>query len=271
MPTIQEILKAYEELCIWPDTDDVDSAAWGTSTAEWYCTVLPRIHEFVPTGTILEIGPGNGRWTHFLRALCKRLIVVDLSRKCIEACKKRFCSDTHIIYHTNDGTSLNMIPDRSVDFVFSFDSIVCAEADVIERYLVGISRKLTEKGSGFIHHSNVGDLPLLLWLLRLSERLHLRRLNLVERQDQWRAHSMTAGSFRAFCARTGLACVRQELIPWAGSRFCIDCFSTFTAGNPASARECLTVRNPKLRLEAKRALWLSKVYTSGCRKEPIPR
>lgn len=261
MPTIEEIRWAYEEACIWPESDDVDSAAWGTSAAEWYCTVLPRIHEFVPTGTILEIGPGHGRWTHFLRTLCKRLIVVDLSSKCIEACKKRFSSDTHIVYHANDGTSLDMIPDQSVDFAFSFDSIVCVEADVIERYVMQISRKLTPTGAGFIHHSNMGDLSLLLRFLRLCEGLRLRKLKLVQGQDLWRGHSMTAGLFREFCRRNGLVCVRQELVPWLGAKFCIDCFSMFTVGNSVLDRQCVPVRNRQLMLEARRARWLSKTYT----------
>ncbi|MEK6280890.1 MAG: hypothetical protein AABN95_11100 [Acidobacteriota bacterium] len=28
---------------------------------------LPRIHPFIPVGTILEIAPGYGRWTHYLK------------------------------------------------------------------------------------------------------------------------------------------------------------------------------------------------------------
>src|SRR5215471_6165134 len=95
-------------------------------------TAHPRVRAH---GHHLGIGPGHGRWAHFLRTLCKKLILVDLSPKCIEACKKRFHSDTHILYHANDGTSLDMIPDRSVNFVFSFDSLAYGEANVIERYL----------------------------------------------------------------------------------------------------------------------------------------
>jgi len=260
MPSIPELLRAYEELCVWPENDDVDSAAWGTSTAEWYCTVLPRIQQFVPTGTILEIAPGQGRWTNFLRVLCKKLIIVDLSSKCIEACKKRFCRDTHIAYHANDGVSLDMVPDRSVDFVFSFDSLVLAEADVMEAYLTQISRKLTESGSGFIHHSNVGALPALRWFLKLSDRLGLRQRRFVQQQVHGRASSMTADLFRKYCANAGLACIRQELVTWLDSALYIDCFSTLTKSTSDSSPVCLTVHNPQLMADAKRARWLSSVY-----------
>lgn len=267
MPSVREVQKAYDQLCVWPEQDDVLSAAWGTSAAQWYCGLLPRIHEFVPTGTILEIGPGSGRWTQFLRRLCTKLIVVDLSFKSAEACKKRFQSDRHVVYHTNDGTSLEMIPDRSVDFVFSFDALVYAEADVIEHYLEEISRKLTEKGGGFIHHSNLGALPILLWFLKWCDRLRVPRRNPVERQEQWRAHSMTADRFRSFCMHAGLACIRQEIVNAVGTKFCIDCLSTFVMDGSKSARECVTVRNANYTVEANRARRLAKVYMSNTSEE----
>ena len=113
----------------------------GGSEAQWFGR-FSRIHAFVPTGTILEIAPGYGRWTYYLRERCERLIAVDLSPKCIEACRQKFAAYQHITYHVNDGKSLSMIADGSIDFVFSFDSLVHAEADVIETYLNQLARKL---------------------------------------------------------------------------------------------------------------------------------
>lgn len=261
MPSVKENVTAWDRDFSWPEEGEIWSERWGSSTAQWYCTLLPRIHEFLPTGTILEIAPGHGRWTQFLKALCKRLIVVDLSPNCIEACKKRFSSDRHIIYHVNDGTSLEMIPDRSVDFVFTFDSLVHAEADVIRQYLIAISGKLTDRGGGFIHHSTLGDFPWLIWLIRWSKRLRLyHRSTFIQQQEHWRAYSMTAALFRTFCGEAGLSCTRQELVNWVGTRFCIDCLSTFKKRDSESGDKCVVVRNPNLMLEADRALWLSKVY-----------
>ena len=82
--------------------------------------------------------------------------MVDMAEHCIDACRRRFASDTHISYHVNDGKSLEMVQDDSTDFVFSFDSLVHAEADVIEIYLRQLARKLTPNGVAFIHHSNIG-------------------------------------------------------------------------------------------------------------------
>ncbi len=71
--------------------------------------------------------------------------------------KKRFISNDNIEYHINDGKSLEQIQDESIDFAFSFDSLVHAESDVIQAYLEQLGKKLKPDGVGFIHHSNIGD------------------------------------------------------------------------------------------------------------------
>ena len=69
----------------------------------WSRTILPRIERYLPAATVLEIGPGFGRWTHFLRQHAGRLILVDLSDRCIESCRQRFADDTRISYVVIDG------------------------------------------------------------------------------------------------------------------------------------------------------------------------
>jgi SAM-dependent methyltransferase len=160
----------------WSRRGDDWSDSWGGTPALWFSTLLPRIHAFVPTGTILEIAPGYGRWTQYLKELCDRLILVDLAENCIAHCQQRFADASHIDYHVNDGRSLDMVLDHSVDLVFSFDSLVHSEADVMDGYLQQLARKLRPDGIGFIHHSNIGEYPL---LTRLSHRMKQR---LTERQ-----------------------------------------------------------------------------------------
>ena len=62
----------------------------------------------------------------------------------------------HISYHVNDGKSLAMVPDESVNFAFSFDSLVHADLDVLRAYLVELRNKLSPDGVAFLHHSNIG-------------------------------------------------------------------------------------------------------------------
>src|SRR3954466_7997689 len=103
----------------WSQQGDEWSAWWGGTPSLWYGALLPRIHSFLPTGTILEIAPGYGRWTQYLKDLCDELVIVDLTDGCIEHCRRRFADSHNIEYHVNDGRSLEMVEDGSVDFVFS--------------------------------------------------------------------------------------------------------------------------------------------------------
>jgi hypothetical protein len=48
------------------------------------------------------------------------------------------------------------VGDGSIDFAFSFDSLVHVEADALASYVAGLARVLTEKGVAFLHHSNYG-------------------------------------------------------------------------------------------------------------------
>ena len=141
----------------WRKAGEEWSQPWGGSAAQWSGTIFPRIRDCLPVGTILEIAPGFGRWTHYLKDFCNQLWVVDKSSECIKACRQRFAADSHVRCYLNDGRSLPMLPDASVDFVFSFDSFVHPDRDVVEGYLRQLRTKLKIGGKGFIHHSNFGE------------------------------------------------------------------------------------------------------------------
>lgn len=133
MPSLEEIRDAWGDDAKWSggvDNGDGWSEAWGSVEMQWYGSILPRIQKFLPnkvknTEVLLEIAPGYGRWTQFLINKFKTIYLVDINENCITACKKRFYDVDNISYFVNDGKDLSMIPDRSVDFVFSFDSGAC--------------------------------------------------------------------------------------------------------------------------------------------------
>jgi hypothetical protein len=141
----------------WKEGGEEWSGPWGTSAAQWYGAIYSRMHGCLPADTILEIAPGFGRWTHYLKDHCQHLYIVDPTAKCIEACRQRFGDDSGLSYHINDGRSLAMIADCSIDFVFSFDSMVHVRRDILEGYLSQLTAKLKPDGLGFIHHSNLGQ------------------------------------------------------------------------------------------------------------------
>jgi ubiquinone/menaquinone biosynthesis C-methylase UbiE len=251
MPSIEENLSAWEPESTWLQEGNEWSQAWGGPEPQWFGSIYPRIQTFLPAPRILEIAPGFGRWTQFLKNYCEHLAVVDLTAACIEACKKRFQAESHISYHVNDGKSLEMVPDKSVEFVFSFDSMVHVEADVIEAYLDQLAKKLSDNGVGFIHHSNIG-------MFRDSETGKLSFEN-----THWRAESMTAKLFEDFCDKANLQCITQELVNWgeADEPRVIDCFSLFTLKNSMWARPNTVIVNDKFTEEAKYIERLSHGYT----------
>jgi ubiquinone/menaquinone biosynthesis C-methylase UbiE len=263
MPTIEENKKVWDSDYDWKRAGDEWSSAWGGPDLQWYFTILPRIHAFIPAETILEIAPGMGRWTRFLKDLCENLIVVDLSEKCISACKERFRSASHIAYHVNDGRSLAMIADESVDFVFSFDSLVHAENDVIEAYLRQLATKLKKNGVGFVHHSNLGEYSSRYSLLKRAGRWRnpLIKLGLVEPVDiHWRAPSMTAARFKDLAESAGLECLSQEIVNW-GAKQLTDCITIFTRKGSRWARPNRVVRNNHFWREAESTNVLSRLYS----------
>jgi hypothetical protein len=237
VPTVEQNRNRWDVDYCWPEEGDEWSRSWGSAEAQWFELLLPRIHPFLPTGTILEIAPGHGRWTQFLKDYCSQLVVLDLGAHCIEACKRRFSSCSHITYHVNDGRSLEPVPDGSVDFAFSFDSLVHAEADVIASYLNALAAKLTPDGVGFIHHSHIGAYRRTFSMVNKVPRRLRSRLEgtLLLPHDHWRAHSMTAQRFEQMCADAGLACIGQELVSWNGPLM-IDAFSLFTSAGSKWAR-----------------------------------
>lgn len=172
----------------------------------WFRSILPRLHAHLPAGTLLEIAPGFGRWTAYLAGHCARLIAVDVTERCVELCRERFAGRPGTEFHLNDGESLPMVADGSIDLAFSFDSLVHVEAAQIRAYLFELGRVLKMGGSGFIHHSNLGAYAqagsgaIPPWIAK----------------RHWRAASVSAASFRDACRAAGLHCVSQEIINWAG-------------------------------------------------------
>ena len=179
-----------------------------------------RVRPFLPTGTICEIAPGYGRWTQYLLGECDQYVGVDLASRCVDACRERFSSFDHARFEVNDGRSLPMLESDSVDFVFSFDSLVHVEADVIAQYLVELARVLRRDGIAWLHHSNLGEFSHQVRRMEQAEavayrsstlRSWLRRCGAIEWRHG-RAESMTA---RSFCrpGNPGSAQVR-----WTGNR-----------------------------------------------------
>ena len=241
MPSLDENKQTWGATYDWAQAGDEWSVAWGTPRAQWHGCLLPRIFPFLG-GRILEIAPGHGRWTEFLQAHCTSLIGIDLAPSCVDQCKQRFKDDAHPKFEVNDGLTLPTVDDASIDFAFSFDSLVHAEADALSSYVGELARVLKPGAVAFIHHSNLGD-------TRRSLRDKIkRRISGIPLHTHWRAPSMSADKMREFVERSGMSCLQQELVPWGdGWPMLIDCMSTII-NRPG--KECVVIENHRFMEEA---------------------
>jgi SAM-dependent methyltransferase len=238
MPDLDENAAYWDGGFHWRHRGDEWSAWWGTPEAEWRATIYPRIEEFLPVRLLLEIAPGYGRWTQFLRHECERLVGIDLSSKCVRACRRRFWRDRRLRFHVNDGKSLRAVDDGTVDFAFSFDSLVHVEADVMDAYVAELARVLRPDGVAFLHHSNMAAYP--------AEEVG-------PKIPHWRSGSVSGESIAELASGLGLSCFKQELIGWGDEHpFLNDALSWIARAGSPHDRPREIVRNEHFMDEARR-------------------
>ena len=150
----------------WPDAGEEWSIPWGGTDNLWRTMLEPRLSGILPVDVCVEIACGYGRITTYLAPRCRRLIAVDIGENCVAACCERFAMSPHVEVYLNDGYTLPTVADRSVDLVFSFDSLVHVDEQVMRSYLREIRRVLRRGGRAVLHHSNLAAQRRALWYSR---------------------------------------------------------------------------------------------------------
>ncbi len=260
MPSIGENLDYWEVEYDWNQGGDAWSGPWGDASAQWYGSILPRIRHFLPAPRILEIAPGFGRWTQFLLDYCDELIGVDLAPRCVEACRSRFADHKKATFDVNDGQSLRMVADSSIDFAFSYDSLVHVEREALAGYLSELARVLEPEGVAFLHHSNYGAYQRSARTFEPLQGIFDRfppaaRAGLIRtgtyRGSHMRATSVSAAGFAEQCHEVGLHCVAQELVNWEGGVLLLDCISVVARPGSSWDRPNQVVKNRLFRMGAR--------------------
>lgn len=160
---------------------------WKNSIAKHF--IVENINQ---DSNILEISPGHGRWTKFLLDKYNNLILVDLSPKCIEFCEREFSDFENVQCYANDGKTLDFIKSNSIDFIWSFDSFVHMEKDVITSYFKEFSRVLKKGGIAIIHHSGRKNIALPFKFLKKfgkygKKAYQVMTMDRIHGDDGWRA------------------------------------------------------------------------------------
>ena len=176
---------------IWNQWDWTKGGEEWTQSEEWKASLIQNVlNANVPEGgNILEIGPGAGRWTEHLLKRAKRLTGIDISKECVVVCRRKFADFDNVAFHTNDGSSLTLIEDSSVDTIWSFDVFVHINESDVAEYAEEFARVLRTGGRGIIHHGTVagkeGGWRSDLTVTRFNEILKANGLRLISQFDEW--------------------------------------------------------------------------------------
>ncbi len=233
MPDLEWNSFCWDGSYSWKAGGEEWSEVWGGSEAQWFGSLYPRLHRYLPTAAILEIAPGFGRWTKFLLLACREYLGIDLSNECVIACRNAFGNATHACFLQNDGLTLAEAPDEHFGLVFSFDSLVHVEAEVIDSYIPQILRKLTPGGVAFLHHSNLAALPLGI------------------DNPHFRATSVSGEFVAGITDRAGGKVLLQERVNWGGGTpHLTDCFTLLARQEHPSSATPVEIDNPRFMVEA---------------------
>jgi ubiquinone/menaquinone biosynthesis C-methylase UbiE len=125
---------------------------------QWRDDIWPVIQDSDFTCTV-ELAAGRGRNSERLRQLAAKLYLVDMNAENIAWLSERFSGVNNIVLIENDGLHLSGVADEEATFVYSFDSMVHFDSDVVRQYLREFSRVLKPGGAGFCHYSNYSANP----------------------------------------------------------------------------------------------------------------
>jgi ubiquinone/menaquinone biosynthesis C-methylase UbiE len=163
---------------------------------QWRDDIWPLIKDCDFTCTV-ELAAGHGRNSERLRHLARKLYLVDINQQNIEWLHERFRDASNIVLIKNDGLHLTGVDDGEATFVYSFDSMVHFDSDVVRQYLREFSRVLKPGGTGFCHYSNYSADP------TGSYRNH----------PAWR-NFMSIQLFEHYAAKEGLESLHSAPLMW---------------------------------------------------------
>lgn len=242
MNTIEQNRKLWTDHG-WETKGEHWSVGWGNSDAQWNFSLRPRIARHIPQDSILEIATGYGRWTRFMVEQSKSYIGIDLVEKCANHCREKFGGPNRRFFH-NDGLHLTGVPDKSIDFVFSFDSLVHVNWDTLKSYLTEILRVLKPGGSAFIHHSNAADVP--------------NFSTMTNEQKAFRGPDVSARLVRDEVEKLGGGVRSQELVDWGKTTpAMIDCFTAIET----QKQETVIIENPDFMQNMRQIRKISAIYS----------
>jgi len=130
----------------WNDSDEPE---------RWKATLIDEVllAGLGDAESVLEIGPGAGRWSEVLQPRAKRLVLVDVTPRALELTRERLGDVANVEFILSDGGTFAAVEASSVDFVWSFDAFVHIAPLDVASYVSEVARVVRPGGSAVIHHS----------------------------------------------------------------------------------------------------------------------
>ena len=185
----------------WSDWDWSSLGEEWTASEDWKQGLVNEVllAKMPSGGTVLEIGPGGGRWSVILAERADRLLLVDVSPRVLEVARQRLGGAPHVRYMCTASASLPDVEDTTVDAIWSFDVFVHVAPVDQARYLDEMARVLSPGGIALIHHADG------------------RNRGLRPSSAGWRS-PMSARLFSRLAQKRGLR-VEEQLRSWSGGRY----------------------------------------------------
>lgn len=176
---------------------------------EFYFTVYAD-RWLSPEMTVLEVGPGGGKWTVRIAPRVKRVIVLDVADEMLKRTRERCASHEieNVEFLLGNGRDFQPVADASIDFFFSYDVFVHIALEDTWPYTQELARVLKPGGRGACHHA-VNSVP--------------DAWDRIEQQNDWyRGGRHTIGQFyyhspealRRLYERCGLLVLEQHQEGW---------------------------------------------------------
>ena len=191
------------------DEWDGQARVCGVPYDAWKTGIVARYRPlFAGAGTILEIGPGHGRWSDVFIEHAGVLVLCDISPNCLDACRHRLAGRGRLRTHLTDAADLPADLTRAVDAVWSYDCLVHVGPEEFRRYVAEIARVLRPGGAAVLHHADRPQPGLMSSVARLLARRRRQAPNAPD-DHGWRS-DVSRRDVRRWATAAGLVVDRQE-------------------------------------------------------------
>jgi len=199
------------EALLWGNgvADTYHAAAGRAMDDQWRRMIWPMLQRNgVDVSQTVELACGFGRNSRkLLEAGSRSLTLVDVNPDNIAYCRQHIQPLGNVSLVQNNGLDLSALGDGKFTLVYTFDSMVHFDLELVISYVAEFARILQPGGLAFIHHSNFTGSP-------GSD---------FRQNPHWR-NFMSAMIMRHIAFRNKFEVAEQQIISWGGVSG-LDCLS----------------------------------------------